>query len=348
MYTDADHSRRPCPAPRRRRLGRSSIAASISPTPRKGEQAYLESHIPGARYAHLDRDLSGRQDRAQRPPSAAGRRGDAGAFGALGIGPGVQVVAYDADSGMYAARLWWMLRFMGHDAVARAGRRVGALDARGPCDARRTRAVAPGDVHRRAARGVARRRGRGVEPVWTIRRRCWSTPGRDRFRGENETLDAKAGHIPGARNFFFQRNLADDKTFRPAEQLASRLAGGAGGGVAGRGGDVLRVRRDRLPQPAGAGARGPRVALASFRGRGASGRAIPTVRSPPANSPRHRRAPATSPPQSPSKQGGGDPDAVSPALHARPRRRPAQRRHIGRPAAVRSTPVRRGAGIPGR
>src|SRR5919108_2289698 len=86
--------------------------------PAKGEQQYLDAHIPGARYAHLDRDLSGEKTgtngRHPLPPPDQMRT----RFGALGISPSKQVIVYDADSGMFAARLWWMLRFMGHEAVA--------------------------------------------------------------------------------------------------------------------------------------------------------------------------------------------------------------------------------------
>src|SRR5688572_16952384 len=86
--------------------------------PPKGEQQYLESHIPGARYAQLDRDSPGEKtgENGRHPlPTAEHMRER---FGRLGIGPGKQVVAYDADSGMYAARLSWMVRYMGHDPVA--------------------------------------------------------------------------------------------------------------------------------------------------------------------------------------------------------------------------------------
>jgi len=86
--------------------------------PAKGEEQYREAHIPGARYAHLDRHLSGtktgKNGRHPLPDSDVIVRN----FSDLGISPGMQVVAYDADSGMYAARLWWMLRWMGHDSVA--------------------------------------------------------------------------------------------------------------------------------------------------------------------------------------------------------------------------------------
>jgi 3-mercaptopyruvate sulfurtransferase SseA len=86
--------------------------------PDKGEALYLDGHIPGARYVHLDRDLSGEKTgtNGRHPLPTAEQMRER--FGALGIGPGTQVVAYDADTGMYAARLWWMLRFMGHNAVA--------------------------------------------------------------------------------------------------------------------------------------------------------------------------------------------------------------------------------------
>src|SRR5262245_9946911 len=84
----------------------------------KREPLYLESHIPGARYANLARDLSGEKTGTNgRHPLPTPEQMRA-RFGALGIGPATQVVAYDADSGMYAARLWWMLRYMHHDAVA--------------------------------------------------------------------------------------------------------------------------------------------------------------------------------------------------------------------------------------
>jgi thiosulfate/3-mercaptopyruvate sulfurtransferase len=187
--------------------------------PPKGEQLYLESHIPGARYAHLDRDLSGTKTGAngRHPlPTADDMRAR---FGAMGISPGAQVVAYDADSGMYAARLWWMLRYMGHEAVA-------VLDggfARWLRESLATRggneivspAVfegAPREVWRLAASDVLS--GLGSRGRVLVDARA-----EPRFRGDNEPLDAKAGHIPGARNYFFQRNLADDKTFRPTDEL---------------------------------------------------------------------------------------------------------------------------------
>jgi thiosulfate/3-mercaptopyruvate sulfurtransferase len=194
-----------------------------------GERLYSEAHIPGARYAHLDRDLScertGTNGRHPMPlPAVMAER-----FGALGVAPGHQVVAYDADTGMYAARLWWMLRFMGHDAVA----------------------VLDGGLARWAREGNPMRGGREAVTAAAFvgaPRESWrldvdsvmaglGDPDRllidaraeSRFRGEQETLDKRAGHVPGACSFFFQRNLADDKTFKSADELRAewlaRLAG---------------------------------------------------------------------------------------------------------------------------
>jgi thiosulfate/3-mercaptopyruvate sulfurtransferase len=187
--------------------------------PAQGEQVYLDAHIPGARYAHLDRDLSGTKTGAngRHPlPTAAEMTTR---FGTLGIAPGRQVVAYDADSGMYAARLWWMLRYMGHDAVA----------------------VLDGGLARWTGDGRAVRGGREVlQPAtfvgapredWRLNvddivrdlghpdRLLVDARAEPRFRGETEPLDTRAGHIPGARNVFFQRNLGDDQTFKPADAL---------------------------------------------------------------------------------------------------------------------------------
>jgi thiosulfate/3-mercaptopyruvate sulfurtransferase len=187
--------------------------------PGRGEQLYLDGHIPGARYVHLDRDLSGTKTgtNGRHPlptPAEMTTR-----FSALGIAPGRQVVAYDADSGMYAARLWWMLRYMGHDAVAvldgglarwrmeghpiRGGREVAA-----PA----TFIGAPREAWRLDAAEVA-------AGLASSERLLVDARAEPRFRGESEPLDARAGHIPGARSFFFQRNLRDDKTFKPPEAL---------------------------------------------------------------------------------------------------------------------------------
>jgi thiosulfate/3-mercaptopyruvate sulfurtransferase len=199
--------------------------------PARGEALYLEAHIPGARYAHLDRDLSGDTTgtTGRHPlPTTDDMRAR---FGALGISPGTQVVVYDADTGMHAARLWWMLRFMGHDAVA-------LLDGGIARWMREGRPVRGGKELWRPATFVGAPRDSwqltAVEVEQGLRdpsRVLVDARSEERFRGENETLDTQAGHIPGARNFFFQRNLTADKTFKSADQLRAEwqsLLGGAG------------------------------------------------------------------------------------------------------------------------
>lgn len=192
--------------------------------PGKGEELYRHGHIPGARYAHLDRHLSGAKTGANGrhplPPSDELIR----TFSGLGIGPHRQVIAYDADSGMYAGRLWWMLRWMGHDAVAvldgglarwqRDGHAVrGGLETSTPAVFR----GAPRPGWRLTADDVAAGLG-------TPTRLLVDARSNERYRGMNETLDKAAGHIPGAINYFFQQNLADDKTFKSPEALRAQWA----------------------------------------------------------------------------------------------------------------------------
>lgn len=190
--------------------------------PTRGEELYLESHIPGARYAHLDRDLSGEKtgSNGRHPlPTAVQMRER---FGAFGISPGKQVVVYDADSGMHASRLWWMLRFMGHDAVA-------LLDGGFARWVREGRVVRGGKEQWRPAAFVGAPREswqltaaeveRGLQEPTRV---LVDARSEERFRGENETIDKMAGHIPGARSFFFQRNLTADKTFKRPDELRAQ------------------------------------------------------------------------------------------------------------------------------
>ncbi len=187
--------------------------------PDAGAAQFSAGHIPGARYVHLDRDLSGTKTGTNGRHPLPSVEQMAARFGALGIGPGMQVVAYDGDTGMYAARLWWMLRFMGHDAVAvldggfarwtREGHPV-STDVDEP--APQVFDAQPRADWRLSADDVAR----GVEGVLVDAR----SP--ERFRGINETIDKVGGHIPGACNYFFQQNLNDDKTFKSPEALRTQ------------------------------------------------------------------------------------------------------------------------------
>jgi thiosulfate/3-mercaptopyruvate sulfurtransferase len=188
-----------------------------------GRSAYAQSHIPGARFLHLDEDLSGPKTgvNGRHPlphPITFTLR-----LAALGIDNSKQIVAYDASGGVYASRLWWMMRWVGHSRVAVLD---GGFDAWSKANLPVTDAVPAAKPARfnpnphpqmaASANDVHAGLGNGAHPVIDAR-----SP--DRFRGENETLDPVAGHIPGAKNRHFKLNLRDDGHFKPGETLAQEF-----------------------------------------------------------------------------------------------------------------------------
>jgi thiosulfate/3-mercaptopyruvate sulfurtransferase len=185
----------------------------------EGRDAYLDAHIPGAQYAHLDDDLSGPPltDAGRHPlPSAEALNA---LFSRLGIGAGSQVVVYDQRDGMVAARVWWMLRYMGHEAVAVLDGGWKAWRAAGYATA--------SDVESRAASAFhGEPRGDWLVTLEQVPSAARLVDARDprRYRGEHEPLDPVAGHIPGAVNHFYADNLDADGRLLPAGELAGRLA----------------------------------------------------------------------------------------------------------------------------
>jgi thiosulfate/3-mercaptopyruvate sulfurtransferase len=188
-----------------------------------GESMHLAGHLPGARYAHLDRDLSGPKtargaiDGGRHPlPS---REAFAATAAAWGIGPDTPVVAYDAQGGPYAARAWWMLRWLGHQAVAVLDGGLAAWKAAGgPLEQGRASAEAashPYPLGRTAMPTVPA----GELVAHVGRHLVIDARAPERYRGEVEPLDAQAGHIPGARNRFFKDNLDAAGCFLPAAEL---------------------------------------------------------------------------------------------------------------------------------
>jgi thiosulfate/3-mercaptopyruvate sulfurtransferase len=184
-----------------------------------GERAFAQAHLPGAVYAHLDRDLAGaKTGRNGRHPLPA-RADWAATLARLGVTPARAVVVYDAQGGMYAARAWWMLRWMGHRAVSVLDGGLGAWTAAG--GGHETGAVQPvaaataypeGDSLVATVDADALLRSLGRVTLLDAR-------AGERYRGEVEPLDARAGHIPGARSRFFKDNLDVQGHFRPADQL---------------------------------------------------------------------------------------------------------------------------------
>jgi thiosulfate/3-mercaptopyruvate sulfurtransferase len=199
-----------------------------------GERAYAGGHLPGAHYLHLDRDLSGPQRDEQGRMRGRHPLPQALDFAtlalSLGIDGGVQVVAYDAQGGVYASRAWWLLRWIGHAEVAvldgglaawtqAGGALDSALPAREPAPAR-VAAQVPEAMPTVQANALLAQLGR----LTLVDARA-----AERFRGEVEPLDPVAGHIPGALNRPLALNLGADGRFKPAGQLAEewrRLLGG--------------------------------------------------------------------------------------------------------------------------
>lgn len=184
-----------------------------------GRKAYAAGHIPGARFAHLDENLSGpKTGRSGRHPLPAATQ-FASWLGQQGVDERKQVVAYDASGGYYAARLWWMLRWLGHDAVA-------VLDGGLPKWTLENRPLAQAAPRAEAATFTARPREALRVDASTVLAHLHSpdmlivdarTP--ERFAGMNETLDPVGGHIPGASNRLFQLNLEGSGVFKPAAVL---------------------------------------------------------------------------------------------------------------------------------
>lgn len=193
--------------------------------PRKGREEYLSLHIRGAVYADLDRDLSGPivPGRTGRHPLPSEAAFDA-AMSRLGIDDRTQVVAYDESSGtMAAARLWWLLRWAGHDAVAVLDGGFRRWQAAGlPCSS--------GSEDRAPRRFTGRYRASMpasadeiLSSIATGDLLVLDTRGADRYRGENETIDPVAGHIPGAVSMPYHDNLTPDGSFLPPDELKRRF-----------------------------------------------------------------------------------------------------------------------------
>ncbi|TSE28957.1 putative thiosulfate sulfurtransferase SseB [Tepidimonas thermarum] len=198
--------------------------------PAAGRAQYRAGHIPGARYAHLDDDLSAA---AGDPTAASGGRHPLPARDTLaerlrrwGLNPDEPVVVYDRQGGMVCGRLWWMLRWCGHGPVAVLDGGWAAWQAMGgPVEtgdgpatpAPGHFALAPARVVLRTVHEVANALGRPQQTLIDAR----ATP---RFRGEVEPLDPVAGHIPGALNRPFGDNFDADGRYKSPERLRAEFA----------------------------------------------------------------------------------------------------------------------------
>ena len=192
-----------------------------------GRNAYAREHIPGALHLHLDDDLSG---------TKTGRNGrhplpDPDAFAACmrrsGVGPATQVVAYDNEGSIFAARLWWLLRWLGHEHVAVLDGGLAAWKRHKHALTTDVPDVVPADFSPRPRADMIAdtaellaQVARGDNALCIIDAR---SP--ERFAGQNETLDPVGGHIPGARNHFYFDNLDESGShFLPAAELRAEFS----------------------------------------------------------------------------------------------------------------------------
>jgi len=189
----------------------------------QGRQAYRQGHIPGAVYAHLDEDLSdpGKQGLGRHPlpePQAF-----AAVLGRWGWKPGTTVVAYDAGNGaLAAARLWWLMRWMGAEARVLDGGLAAWAAAGKPLEQGET-ARPHTQVTVRFDPGMVLftpqlRRELAADEVLLIDARA-----APRYRGESEPIDPVAGHVPGARNHPFAGNVDAGQRWRPAAELCGEF-----------------------------------------------------------------------------------------------------------------------------
>lgn len=212
--------------------------------PAYGPDAWADGHLPGAFFLHQDHDLAGERTgtngRHPLPERETLRR----KLESIGLADGVQLVACDENGGMYASRLWWLARWLGHPEVAVLDGGLSAWRAAGHALTRE-----PPVAHARGALTLHSPRTAQVDSAQVLaqlgddRVRIVDARTPERWRGEVEPLDPVAGRIPGALNRPYTENLQPDGRFKPAEALraefdalldgrdASRLVHHCGSGV---------------------------------------------------------------------------------------------------------------------
>lgn len=187
-----------------------------------GEKAYREDHIPGAFYFHLNHDLSGEKKKHGGRHPLPEINDLVSLFSSVGIDKTKTVIAYDDQEMAMAGRLWWLLRYLGHDNTAVLDGGYAAWKKAGyEVTAELPTAIASTfepDVRTEMLVDVQGVKERGEQTILLDSRAG------ERYRGEQEPLDPKAGHIPGALNFFYKDNLTAEQTMQPMDKLRDRIA----------------------------------------------------------------------------------------------------------------------------
>jgi thiosulfate/3-mercaptopyruvate sulfurtransferase len=200
---------------------RASLASAEA-----GRELYRQGHLPGASFADLLHDLSGpilpgRTGRHPLPPIET----FVARVRSWGIGEASQVVVYDDAGGAFAARLWWLLRWLGHESVAVLDGGYPAWIAEGRPVTTQAPILAVGDFSPRARTDWL---VQARDLMQSSPRKLFDARAPERFRGDVEPIDPVAGHIPGALSLPFADNLQEGR-FRPAAELRERFAAALGG-----------------------------------------------------------------------------------------------------------------------
>ena len=187
--------------------------------PELGEQQYLEAHLPGALFAHLDRDLSGPKTGNNGRHPLPEPKAFVSWLGKQGLQPTDQVVCYDGGPGAMAARLWWMLRWVGHETVAVLDGGLAKWQRDGRPVTSDVPQVAPVAYPGRAKTSMVAYLSHVEKKFKKAALLDARAPAR--YRGEQEPIDPVAGRIPGAKNRFNNDNLAPEGTFKKPALLRS-------------------------------------------------------------------------------------------------------------------------------
>jgi len=190
----------------------------------KGHRNYLHAHIPGAVYAHLDDDLSGplTSDSGRHPLPAAEKF--SGFLARSGWSAGTRLVVYDDGGGSIAARLWWLMKYFGHEDVALLDGGFPAWQSAGfELETGQSTIAAAEAVKLKSRDDMVVATKEILENLSVHGMTLVDVRAAERFNGEVEPIDSVAGHIPGSINFPFQQNLDTDGRFKPIAAIQQEL-----------------------------------------------------------------------------------------------------------------------------